>query len=129
MFFKMVDEMSKDYILYTHKDTIWLINSNTREWIISYYPKTKYAWWNYDFFKTVYKFLSMEMKERQPIRDWIELRMMVEVGENCEPDRIPSDYNWSSDFDVEEVINKGKVVVNNIHIDYDNSMTINTHKK
>lgn len=109
MFFKMVDERCKGCMVYTYKDTIWIINPNTREWIISYYCKAKYAWWNYDFFETVYKYLSMDIKERLPIRNWVQSRMNVEVGENCEPDQLPGDYDWSGDFKIEDVILNGKV--------------------
>ena len=110
MFFKMVDERCKDCMVYTHKDDMWLINPHTREWIISYFPKTKYAWWNYDFFETVYNFLCMDIdKEQQPIRNWIESRMNIEIGKNCEPDMLPGQYDWSGDFKTEDVILNGIV--------------------
>ena len=106
----MMDSMCKDYIIYAYKEDIWLINPITKEWIASYYPKTKYAWWRYDFFETVYKYFSMDIMERQPIKNWIETRMSVEIGKNCEPDRFPGEYNWSSDFNFQEVIEKGKII-------------------
>jgi hypothetical protein len=109
IFFKMMNELSKDCMVYAHKDNIWLINPNNREWIISYYPETKYAWWNYEFFKNVYYIISMDIEDIQPIRNWVESRLNVEVGKNCQPDRLPGDYDWSGDFDVEDVILNGKV--------------------
>ena len=59
----MMNELSKDCGVYAYKDDIWLINPNTKEWIVSYYSKTKYAWWNYEFFKNVYNFISMDIKD------------------------------------------------------------------
>jgi hypothetical protein len=108
MFFNMVDSMCEDCMFYTNKGDIWLINPNTKEWIITYYPPTNYAWWNYDFFETVYKYLSMDIKDREPIRNWIQTRMNVGV-ELCEPDMLPGDYDWSADFKVEKVVSDGKV--------------------
>lgn len=109
MFFKAADLMCKDCIVYTHKEDVWLINPITKEWIVSYYPKTKYAWWNYDFFETIYKYLSLNIMERQPIKTWIESRMNIEIGKNCEPDMLPGQYDWSGDFEVKDVILNGKV--------------------
>ena len=105
----MMNELSKDCVVYTYKDDIWLINPNTKEWIVSYYSKTKYTWWNYRFFENVYNFISMDIKDRQPIRYWIELYINVEIGKCCEPDMLPGDYDWSSDFGVDDVILNGKV--------------------
>jgi hypothetical protein len=95
-------------MFYTNKRDIWLINPNTKEWVITYYPPTNYVWWNYDFFQTVYKYLSMDIKDREPIRNWIQTKMNVYV-DLCEPDMLPGDYDWSGDFKVEKVVSDGKV--------------------
>jgi hypothetical protein len=95
-------------MFYTNKRDIWLINPNTKEWVITYYPPTNYVWWNYDFFETVYKYLSMNIKDREPIRNWIQTRMNVGV-ELCEPDMLPGDYDWSGDFNPEKYILGGEV--------------------
>jgi hypothetical protein len=108
IFLKMVDSMCEDCMFYTNKGDIWLINPNTKEWVITYYPPTNYAWWNYDFFETVYTYLSMDIKDREPIRNWIQTRMKVGV-DLCEPDMLPGDYDWSGDFKVEKVVSDGKV--------------------
>ena len=108
IFLKMVDSMCEDCMFYTNKGDIWLINPKTKQWIISYYPPTNYVWWNYDFFETIYKYLSMDIKDREPIRNWIQTRMNVRVN-LCEPDTLPGDYDWSSDFKVEKVVSDGKV--------------------
>lgn len=108
IFFKMVDSMCEDCMFYTNKGDIWLIKPNTKQWIITYHPPTKYVWWNYDFFETVYKFLSMDIKDREPIRNWIQTRMNVGVN-LCEPDTLPGDYDWSADFKIENVISYGEV--------------------
>ena len=108
IFLKMVDSMCEDCMFYTNKGDIWLINPKTKQWIISYYPPTNYVWWNYDFFETIYKYLSMDIKDREPIRNWIQTRMNVRVN-LCEPDTLPGDYDWSDDFKVEKVVSDGKV--------------------
>jgi hypothetical protein len=108
MFFNMVDSMCEDCMFYTNKGDIWLINPKTKQWIITYYPPTNYVWWNYDFFETIYKYLSMDIRDREPIANWVQSRLNVEVN-LCEPDALPGDYDWSADFDPEKVISNGKV--------------------
>ena len=108
IFLKMVDSMCEDCMFYTNKGDIWLINPKTKQWIISYYPPRNYVWWNYDFFETIYKYLSMDIKDREPIRNWIQTRMNVGV-DLCEPDTLPGYYDWSADFKVEKVVSDGKV--------------------
>ena len=50
----------------------------------------------------------MDIKDGQPIKNWIQSRMNLEVG-LCEPDMLPGDYDWSDDFKVERVISDGEV--------------------
>ncbi len=52
----------------------------------------------------------MDMKKIEPIKHWVESRMNVETGNCCEPDKFPYDYDWSSDFNVDEVLINGKVL-------------------
>ena len=109
LFNKMVDSMCEDTMVYKAKNgDIWLVNPKTKQWIISYNPPTKYAWWNYDFFETVYKYLSMDIKDRDQIVNWIRLRLDVEVG-LCEADMLPGEYDWSNDFNADKVILDGEV--------------------
>lgn len=103
----MTDTMTKNFYLYEYKERIWLVNPKTKEWVITYYSKTKYVFWCYDFFKTIFMCLSMDMKQRQPIKNWVQYRMKLEVGDNVEPDKFPYDYDWSSDFNIDEVIIHG----------------------
>jgi hypothetical protein len=110
LFLNMVDSMCEDCTLYKDKKgDLWLIDTKTKQWIIHYYLPTNYAWWNYRFFETVYKFLSMHIDDRGPIKNWIQTKMNVEVG-LCEPNMLPGNYDWSDDFKFEKVISDGEVL-------------------
>jgi hypothetical protein len=106
LFNKMVDSMCEDCLVHTHVKDLWVIDSKTKQWIISFHPPTNYAWWNYDFFSNIYKYLSMDIKDREPIRNWVQSRMNVGV-DLCEPDRLPGDYDWSGDFNVDHIVSNG----------------------
>jgi hypothetical protein len=110
MFFKMVDSMCEDTMVYKSKNgDLWLVNPKTKQWIITYHPPTNYAWWNFELFDTVYTYLSMDIfNNREPIKNWIQTRLDVEVG-LCEPDMLPGEYDWSDDFNPEKVISGGEV--------------------
>jgi hypothetical protein len=109
MFFNMVDSMCEDTMVYKSKNgDIWVINPKTKEWIITYYPPTNYVWWNYDFFQTVYKFLSININDRDMIINWVQTKMNSEVG-LCEPNRLPGQYDWSDNFNTDKVISDGEV--------------------
>ena len=49
----------------------------------------------------------MDIKDRQPIIDWIQTKMNHEIG-LCEPDKLPGKYDWSCDFDVDHIVSKGQ---------------------
>ena len=110
LFNKMVDLMCEDAIVYKTKNgDLWLINPKTKKWIVTYYPPKNYAWWNFDFFDTVYTYLSMNIFEnKEQIKKWIENRFNVEVN-LCEADYLPGEYDWTDDFDTNKVITYGEV--------------------
>jgi len=107
LFNKMVDSLCEDCLVHTHIKDLWVIDSKTKEWIVSFNPPQKYLWWNYDFFSNIYKYLSMDIEDRQPIMDWIQTKMNHVIG-FCEPDKLPGKYDWSNDFCVDYIISKGQ---------------------
>ena len=109
LFNKMVDSMCEDCLVHTHVKDLWVIDSKTKQWIISFHPPTKYLWWNYDFFSNIYKYLSMDIYDRQPIIDWIQTKMNHEIG-LCEPDKLPGYYDWSCDFNVDHIVSNGQPI-------------------
>ncbi len=110
VFFKIMDIMTKDCCLYWYNDEIWLINPKTKEWVVSYYTKTKYVWWNYSFFYTVNSLLTVDNNQKELIKSWVESKLGVDVGKNVEPDMVPHEYNWSSDFNVLDTMENGKIL-------------------
>jgi hypothetical protein len=38
------------------------------------------------------------------IKNWVQEKFGVEIGDNVHPDIIPGDYDWRKDFNVENIL-------------------------
>jgi predicted peroxiredoxin len=57
---------------YVHNDSTWLIFTDNKKWIIEL-TKDGTLWYNYDFFKNLFKVLSLDVVENQNyITKWVE---------------------------------------------------------
>ena len=57
---------------YVHNDSTWLIFTDNKKWIIEL-TKDSTLWYNYDFFKNLFKVLSLDVVENQHyITKWVE---------------------------------------------------------
>ena len=57
---------------YVHNDSTWLIFTDNKKWIIEL-TKDGTLWYNYDFFKNLFKVLSLDVVENQHyITKWVE---------------------------------------------------------
>jgi hypothetical protein len=111
--FNLIDSEVKDCLLYGFVDGVWIINPDTKEWIIHIGPSSRldYLWFNYEKFKSLFKYVSLDIfKDKYYIKDWAEDRLKLKIGSNYHPDITPGDYNWSDDFKPEKVIESGVVV-------------------
>jgi hypothetical protein len=101
----LLDKSTEGFFKYRYKNDLWYIDPETKTWAITYYEPTKYLWYNYQFFTEKMRLISMELpKDSTHIKNWVELKFGVEVGENVWPDLLPGDYDWKADFKVEDVL-------------------------
>jgi hypothetical protein len=57
---------------YIHNNSTWLIFTDNKKWVIEL-TKDGTLWYNYDFFKNVLKYLSLDVVENQHyITKWVE---------------------------------------------------------
>lgn len=112
--FNLIDFEVKDCVLYQSRDGLWIINPETKEWIIHVgSPKLDYLWFNYRKFKSMYKYISLNVfKDKGYIKDWVEDRLKLKIGPNYHPDITPGDYDWSDDFKPEFIMDNGIVIGN-----------------
>jgi hypothetical protein len=76
--FEIIDKLSKDADVYNHNGSLWLINTDSTKWIFEF-TKSKTLWYNYNFFRSALKFVSLDVNEgdnQKYITEWFESRYL-----------------------------------------------------
>ena len=95
---KFIKQNIKGVDIYKHNDSTWLIFTDEKKWVIEL-TKDKTLWYNYNFFKSIFNFFSMDVVENQHyITKWVEDTIINSVKETT-----PSGYLGSIEM-------KGKIV-------------------
>lgn len=108
--YKLFNEFTKGVDTYTHHGSTWLIFTDTKQWVIEL-TKDNTLWYNYNFFKGMFSYASMEVVENQHyITKWVEDNIINGVNHTSQsiPRQRPS---------VDEVIKDGvKEISSNVMI-------------
>ena len=78
LLFDIIDKLSKDADVYNHNGSLWLINTDSARWIFEF-TKSKTLWYNYNFFRSALKFVSLDINEgdnQKYITEWFESRYL-----------------------------------------------------
>jgi len=77
---KMINKAVVGCDKYVHNDSTWLIFTDNKKWIIEL-TKDGTLWYNYDFFKNLFKVLSLDVVENQNyITKWVEDTIITGVN-------------------------------------------------
>ena len=69
---KMIDIHIKDVDVYVNNGSLWLIFTESKQWVIEL-TKDGTLWYNYNFFSKIFKLISMNVVENQHyITRWVE---------------------------------------------------------
>jgi hypothetical protein len=69
---KLIDESVKGVDTYSHNGSTWLIFTESKQWVIEL-TESKTLWYNYNFFKGMFAYASMDVVENQHyITQWVE---------------------------------------------------------
>jgi hypothetical protein len=114
---KIINLLIKEFIegadTYTHNGSIWLIFTESKQWVIEL-TKEKTLWYNYTFFKEVFEYTSMDVVENQQyITKWVENNIIKDAKE------IKSDDFNVSQHLCEDVINEGVKKTKGAHMKTD----------
>jgi hypothetical protein len=70
--FKLIDKKVKGADLYEYEGSLWLIFTDDANWVIEL-TKVGTLWYNYYFFNSIFKYLSLDVVENQHyITEWVE---------------------------------------------------------
>ena len=76
---KLINEFTEGVDTYTHNGSTWLIFTDTKQWVIEL-TEEKTLWYNYNFFKGMFAYTSMDVVENQHyITQWVEDNIINKV--------------------------------------------------
>ena len=100
MIFDIINEAVEGVDLYEDKGSLWLIFTDNKEWVIKL-NKKGVLWYNYYFFNSIFKYLSLNVVENQHyITEWVEDTIKNEV-------KFTLFTNKMDTFTVEDTIKNG----------------------
>ena len=70
--FDIFDENTKGAEIYEYNDSLWMVLPEENEWVF-YISKNGNLWYNYYFFKKIYRYVSLNVIDNQHyITEWVE---------------------------------------------------------
>ena len=112
LIYKFINQSVRNVDTYQHNGSTWLIFINDNKWVIEL-TKDNILWYNYSFFKSIFKFFSMDVVENQHyITKWVEDTIQNGVKHTKE------DY-YLNMHEVEDTIQNG---VKHTHAQGDNAL-------
>jgi hypothetical protein len=98
--FKLINRAVEGVDLYEDKGSLWLIFTDNKEWVIKL-NKKGVLWYNYYFFNSIFKYLSLNVVENQHyITEWVEDTIKNGV-------KFTSGYGFDLRYGVENTIKNG----------------------
>lgn len=109
IFIKLCRKRTKDCSLYeTDDDKFVLLSLN--HFIFTFYPKNGYTYYRHEFFKDIFRVLSITREEgEENIKKWMEKDFGFKVGENIYPDFLSYKWDFRSDEYFTRMYEEGKV--------------------
>lgn len=75
----LISNWIKGVDTYTHNGSTWLIFTDSKKWVIEL-TESKTLWYNYNFFKQIFEFTSLDVVENQQyITKWVEDNIINKV--------------------------------------------------
>jgi len=76
----LISNWIKGVDTYTHNGSTWLIFTDSKKWVIEL-TESKTLWYNYNFFKQIFEFTSLDVVENQQyITKWVEDNIINKVN-------------------------------------------------
>lgn len=108
--YNAISSSIEGYHKYKSNSYIHIILPDKSDWVIAY-ADSGYTFYNYDFFCNFFLYLSIP-KKKQPyyIKSWAKNVLGVNIRKHFYPDYIHGDYNWSDDFMLSKILDKGELI-------------------
>ena len=101
---KIISYSVKDFQYHIVGSWFWVVSKEKKEWVIGI-SQNGYTWYNHYFFNNLFNYLSLEVGDNnRHIRNWAEKNLGVKISENCHPDHLPDEYDWSDQFNLDKIM-------------------------
>lgn len=107
---KVLNNSIEGFVCYEYKESYWIINPITNQWVVKV-AYSGYTFYNYFFFRDLFVYMSLTVPGNDKyISKWIGEELGFVVSEHCYPDYLPGAYDWTKDFEVDKVIERGEII-------------------
>lgn len=108
---KVLSNCIEGFVLYEYRSNYWIVHPEKNLWVVSVNSYSGYTYFNYFFFHNIFSYMSLDViKNKKYIFNWIVNDLGLFVSEHLYPDYLPGEYNWIKDFEVDLVIEYGKII-------------------
>jgi hypothetical protein len=100
------------YLKYKLGNWTYVVLPNKKDWVVCV-ADSGYTFYNNDFFSNLFSYLSVSNpKRKRYIKSWAKNVMGFEnIDKHFYPDHLYGEYNWSDQFVVKDVLEKGEMIV------------------
>lgn len=107
---KILNSCIEGFVLYDYKGSYWIVHPEKNLWVakIAY---SGYTFFNYFFFESIFFYMSLNAKkDKWYIANWLRNHLGFHISEHFYFDYSPGEYDWRKDFEVDLVIEYGKII-------------------
>lgn len=99
------------FVKYKHDNWTYYILLEQNEWVICI-AESGYAFYNNEFFTNLFSYISLPRPNHEKhIKSWVKEYLKEDkVDKHFYPDHLYGEYNWTNQFNVPEVLEKGKLI-------------------
>jgi hypothetical protein len=108
---KVISSSTEGLLKYQFRDWTYIIHPNKTDWVICV-ADSGYTFYNNSFFVNLFSYLSLPHdKHKRYIKSWTKKVMGFDkVDKHFYPDVLYGDYDWSDQFVVKDVMEKGTLM-------------------
>lgn len=108
---KVLSNCIEGFVLYDYKGSYWIVHPEKNLWVVKVNCYSGYTYFNYFFFHNIFSYMSLDViKNKKYIFNWIVNDLGLFVSEHLYSDYLPGEYDWRKDFEVDLVIEYGKII-------------------
>lgn len=108
---KAITSHVEGFVKYKQDNWTYYILLEQKEWVVCI-ADSGYTFYNNEFFSNLFSYISVPRpSHKKHIKSWVKECLKVEnVDKHFYPDHLYGEYNWTDQFVVEEVLEKGELI-------------------